>query len=149
MKNKRDKIEYLLFWLAILAVTFLLFIGQLNAQPTKKELYNELIKQNVINPVAAFQISMLETGHLKSNIAKKQNNLFGLQNSCGYLEFTDWRECVKYFAKLECKWYDKFIKVNTGSYYDFVAWWGYKTGKSCSKKDIIYSEYLKKIKVCL
>ena len=54
MKNKRDKIEYLLFWLAIFAVTFFLFIGQLNAQPTKKELYNELIKQNVINPVAAY-----------------------------------------------------------------------------------------------
>lgn len=147
MKNKEK--EYLFFWVSLLVITMLLFISNLQAQtPTKKELFEELKRQNIINPVAAFQISMLETGHLKSNIAKKQNNLFGLQNSCGYLEFTDWRECVKYFAKLECKWYDKFIKVNTGTYYDFVAWWGYKTGKSCSKKDIVYAEFLKKIKVC-
>ena len=146
MKQKNK--DYLLFWIALLIITMLLIIGNLQAQtPTKKELFNELKKQNVINPVAAFQICMLETGHLTSRYAKEQNNLFGLRNSCGYLEFNTWQECVKYFSKLECKWYDKFIKDNTGNYYDFIAWWGYKTGVSCSIKDIKYSEYLKKIKV--
>lgn len=145
MENKRDIIEYFLFWLSISAITFLLLIGQLYAQPTKKEVYEELIKANLINPKAAFQIIMVETGHLKSRIALEDHNLFGLHNGCSYLQFDSWRECISYFAKLECKMWDKYHK--SGDYYDFIAWWGYKTGKSCSVKDIKYSEYLKRIKV--
>lgn len=146
MENK-DK-DYLFYWIVILIITLLLIINNLQAQtPTKKELFEELKKQNVINPVAAFQISMVETGHLTSRYAKQQNNLFGLRNSCGYLEFNSWQECILYFKKLECKWYDKFIKENTGTYYDFIAWWGYKTGKACSMPDIRYAEFLKKIKI--
>jgi nitrite reductase/ring-hydroxylating ferredoxin subunit len=148
VKMKQKDKDYILFWIALMVITMLLLIGKASAQlPTKTELYAELKKQNVINAKAAFQICMVETGHLKSRIAKEDNNLFGLHNGCSYMQFESWQDCVKYFAKLECKWWDKFSKEHTGDYYDFIAWWGYKTGVSCSVKDIKYSEYLKKIKV--
>ena len=148
MKRNQDCFEYFLFWIALFVITLLLLIGNLNAQTiTKKELIQELKKANVIDVAGAYRIAMVETGHLKSRMAKNDKNIFGLKNGCGYMQFDSYQDCIKYFAKLECKWYDKFLKEHHGDYYDFISWWGYKTGKSCSIKDVRYSEYLKKIKL--
>lgn len=125
-------------------IIMLLASCNMNSQtPTKKQLFAELKKQNVIDPVAAYQISMLETGHLSSRIAKENHNLFGLKRGKEYMKFKNWKECVKFFADLECKKWEKY--GIGGNYYDFVAWWGYKSGHHCGKPDVKYSEYLKKI----
>lgn len=127
-----------------LSLTIMAMSCNINSQtPTKKQLFAELKKQNVIDPVAAYRISMLETGHLKSKMATENHNLFGLKRSGKYMKFKNWKECVKYFANLECNKWDKYGVG--GNYYDFVAWWGYKSGYSCGKSDVKYSQYLKKI----
>lgn len=115
--------------------------------PTKDELYDYLVELDFIDPVATWRISMLETGHLKSKISTEKNNLFGLRSTQEYKEFQNWKECVKYMRNLEKKKWEKYILTTENpNYYDFIAWWGYKTGKSYSDDDIEYSEFIKKIK---
>ena len=115
--------------------------------PSKEELYDYLVELDFIDPVAVWRISMLETGHLKSKISTEKNNLFGLRSTEEYKQFENWKECVKYMKKLEQKKWEKYVlTTNKSNYYDFIAWWGYKTGKSYSDDDIEYSLFLKKIK---
>lgn len=95
-------------------------------------------------PKHCYQISILESGHLKSNIAIKKYNIFGLKTKKGYKKFQSHFECLRYFSNL---WQEKFKKYFKSpmevNYDDFLLWWGYKSGKRY--KDYSYVNYLKKI----
>lgn len=123
-----------------------LSVQQLHAQlPTPVELYDTLEARGFRDPLAVWRISMWETGYLKSSICKTQNNLFGLRGSKGYKTFPDWMTCVSAMKALEDRKYAEYSAKKKGDYYDFIAWWGYKTGYSYSQSDKRYVELIKKL----
>lgn len=81
---------------------------------TKESLMKEIIKNNIKFPEIVYAQAILETGHLKSYNCRVRHNLFGFYNGKRYLEFKNWKECIK-FKKL---WQDK--KYKGGSYYRFL-----------------------------
>ena len=130
-------------------ITFLicfLSIQSLYAQlPSSAELYDTLESWGFRDPLAVWRISMWETGYLKSSICREKNNLFGLRGKRDYLSFPDWKACVVAMKSLEDRKYAEYSVKKKGDYYDFIAWWGYKTGHSYSLSDKRYVELIKKL----
>ena len=48
---------------------------------SKDALYNEIVEQGIMFPEVVLSQALLETGNFKSNIYKKNNNLFGMKMS--------------------------------------------------------------------
>lgn len=89
-------------------------IHSLYVEKISVELFQELINSNIKFSDIVLKQAFLETGTFTSYSFSNRHNLFGFQGQNGYLEFKDWKECVKY-----CKeWQDKYYKG--GDYYDFL-----------------------------
>lgn len=113
--------------------------------PTPAELYDTLVARGFRDPLAIWRVSMWETGYLKSNICRTKNNLFGIKAGKDYKTFNTWQECVDAMKSLEDRKYKEYSSVKNGDYYDFLAWWGFKTGYSYSLSDVRYVQLIKKI----
>lgn len=111
--------------------------------PTKQELYDEIVKMEFTDPMAVWKIVMWESGALKSEICRTRHNLFGLRSTQYYMRFESWKECLTYFKKLESRKLEKYKQTHNGDYWDFICWWGFKTGKSYSPADRKFVETVK------
>lgn len=100
---------------------------------TLENVYNELLKNDIQEPLIVLAQVYHETGNLKSNICLTKNNLLGFNTNKGYRKFDSWQECIVY-AKT---WQDK--RYQGGDYFMFLKKIGYAT-------DI---NYIKKLKLTL
>ena len=100
---------------------------------TLENIYYELLKEGIQEPLIVLAQIYHETANLKSKVCLTKNNLLGFNSNKGYRSFVSWQECISY-AKT---WQDKRYKG--GDYYLFL-------------KKIRYAQdvnYIKKIKVTL
>lgn len=81
---------------------------------TEKSLMIAIRLEGIKHPDCVFKQAIWETGHLKSNICKTKNNLFGFCLSDGYINFKNWIESVKYYKS----WQDRHYKG--GDYFEFL-----------------------------
>ncbi len=133
-------------WKALTFFIAFLAAASANAQlPTPNELYDTLEARGFRDPLAIWRVSMWETGHLKSSICRNKNNLFGIKAGKDYKTFASWQECVDAMKALEDRKYEEYSAVKSGDYYDFLAWWGFKTGYSYSLSDVRYVQLIKKL----
>lgn len=96
-------------------------------------LKNEIKMNNIKFPEIVYAQARLETGNFTSNYFKNRNNLFGFRNRKGYMFFKSWKDCVKFYADWQNKYY------NEGDYYDFLIFINYAEDKN----------YINKLKLCI
>lgn len=88
---------------------------------TPINVYKKIIEYEIEHPKIVFSQVMIETGHLKSQGARIDNNLFGFTKKSGHIKFCSWEESVVYYKE----WQDR--KYNGGNYYVFLEKVGYAT----------------------
>lgn len=117
--------------------------------PTKDEIYDEIIKQDILYPDIVLKQAKLETNYGKSGVGKYKNNLFGFRKTNKYLNFKSWKESINYYKKWQERKIKQYIceKSTLLDYYDFLWWVGWKDGKSYSESGKKYICYLKKVKI--
>jgi len=86
---------------------------------TPVNVYNKIVEYKIEHPKIVFSQVMVETGHLKSQGARINNNLFGFNNKTGHMSFESWEESIVYYKE----WQDK--KYIGGNYYNFLKKVGY------------------------
>ena len=103
----------------------------------KYNIYHEIKEQGIKHPEIVTTQALLESGHFKSDVYKKYNNIFGFQNLEGYIQFKDVKSCIIYYKFWQNKYYreDRYV-----SYYDFLESFGYAS-------DTSYISKLKRIKI--
>jgi len=124
-----DKIVVLLF---IGFFIIFLFVNS-KAPPyiNPKDVYDEIVKSEILFPEIVFAQAILETGHFKcQNCSLKDNNIFGFWYKGSYIKYDSWQECVSYYAR----WQKRHYKG--GDYYEFLEKRGYA-------EDPLYCEKLK------
>lgn len=88
----------------------------------EKGLWKALYYYNIQFPEIVYAQAILETGHFKSNLCIRCNNLFGLYNSRKgrYYEFEHWTESVKAYRD-----YIQYKYKPPDDYYHFLSSIGY------------------------
>lgn len=118
----------------LLLLTTLIFSLNINAQVTKELLQEELIRQEVPCHKIVLRQALWETGHFKSNLCRKYNNLFGIRTRNGYKHYDTWKDCVRDYK-------EKFSKrYKGGDYYAFLKKIKYAESNT-------YIQCLKKLKL--
>lgn len=98
-------------------------------QFTPEKLAKEVINQNIIHPDVVLAQAMLESGHFKSNLFKKNNNVFGMK-------FPRQRQTTSKGEKYGQAYYSNWID----SVKDYKLWQQSRNLTSLSK-----DEYIKKL----
>ncbi len=117
---------------------YTLFIILSSLIPTKTEVYNELILQEVKHPEIVLKQAILETNSGQTGVGKTHNNKLAFRTKSGYIKFDNWQQSVVYYKQ----WQDKHYKE--GDYYQFLSCM-YKVNGQC----VSYStskEYINKLK---
>ena len=86
---------------------------------TPVNVWDKIVEYKIEHPRIVFSQVMLETGNLKSDGAKIDNNLFGFYKKGEHKIFDTWEESIIYYKS----WQDK--KYNGGNYYSFLNKVGY------------------------
>jgi hypothetical protein len=119
--------------------------------PTKSQIYDEIVKQDVLFPEICWQQAGAETSWGTTGVGKSRNNLFGFRNKSGYLYFDSYISSVSYYKDWQDRKYPKHLEVAHKSsncdYYCFLRSIGFKTGKSNNIKEKSYTDYLRRIKI--
>lgn len=104
----------------------------MNKEP-EEGLQESLQYYDIKHPNIVYAQARLETGNFQSNIARKNNNLFGLYDSKNkrYYSYDHWSESVKAYKEMIQNRYDK-NKHKT--YYKFLSDIGYAEDKNYNKK---------------
>ena len=90
----------------ILCIVILLCSFTASKTPNHREVYREIILAEIKYPDIAMAQAILESGHFKSNIAKQNNNFFGMRlakkrnttavgQKSGYAIYLSWRHSVR------------------------------------------------------
>ena len=87
---------------------------------TDATLYSHLIGEGVKEPKIVLAQAKLETGNYKSNLCVQKNNLFGLKGGRGYMSFSSYKECIRYYKSHIQNKYD-----GHSNYYTFLQRIGY------------------------
>lgn len=88
-------------------------------KPSDKTVLSELKRQNVSHPHIVLAQAKLESGNYKSDVCKKNNNLFGLMKGDDYHSFSHWKQSITYYKK------HVQSRYRGGDYYAFLADIGY------------------------
>lgn len=147
----KDNFEYLLVLVSLIFIFLCMVVSTLFGQPTHKEIYNELIKQEVLYPKIVLQVAYLETHCGQGGVGKSKNNLFGFRGK-EYFYFNTWQESITYYKNWQNKKLNKYYtyKNNTNiDYYDFIWFIGWKDGKRYGEKGKNYIDKLKTVKIYL
>lgn len=119
--------------------------------PTRTEVYDELIKQEVLFPDIVLRQAITETNCGKTGVGKTKNNLFGFRNKSGYIYFKSFKASISYYKQWQDRKYLLHLKLSHKAsncdYYHFLEAIGFKTGKPYNAKEKGYTNYLKKIKL--
>lgn len=99
---------------------------------TLENIYYELLKEGIKEPLIVLAQIYHETANLKSKVCLTKNNLLGFNSNKGYRKFASWQDCIKY-AKV---WQDK--RYTGGDYYIFLS-------KIKYAKDVKYTKKIKSL----
>lgn len=107
----------------------------LSDNPTDSLVYQACLYYNINNPEIVVAQSILETGYYRSEVCKKNNNLFGLYNSHKkeYFKFSHWAESVKAYKDMI-----QYRYKDGEDYHEFLDRIGYA-------EDSLYNNKLKNI----
>jgi len=89
--------------------------SHLSAQ-TEQEVYCYIISIGIKHPDIVLKQAIYETGHFRSNIFNKRNNLFGFRQR-KYIYFDTWKSCIDYHKV----WQEKHYKDDSIDYYRFLT----------------------------
>lgn len=104
---------------------------------TQQELYCYIKKVGIKHPQIVLKQALLESGHFKSNIFKKKNNLFGFRYKA-YIRFKSWKACVDFYKR----WQDRNYKSDNLDYYKFLQHLNYS-----GHKEVKYDAYLRRVPI--
>jgi hypothetical protein len=87
------------------------------SQPSKTEVYQQIVSEGLIFPDIVFAQAILESGNFKSKVSRENNNFFGMRlakvrettaigQKSGYAKYGSWKDGVRDY-KL---WQDRIIK---------------------------------------
>ncbi len=82
-------------------------------------LKSEIVRQNIQYSDIVYNQARLETGNFKSEVFKKNNNLFGFVGRKGYIKYNAWQESVRDYKNWQLRRY------KSGNYYTFLKECGY------------------------
>ena len=100
---------------------------------TKENVYQAIKKANIMYPDVVFAQIMLESGNLKSDLTKKNNNFLGMKMPSkrettavgelhGYAQYFDWEGCVNDYALYQ----NYVLRKKTMSRNQYIAFIGKK-----------------------
>lgn len=98
----------------LVIITCFLISSRLYAQ-TENEIYCYMVKIGIKHPDVVLKQAIFETGHFKSQIYKKRNNLFGFRQR-KYITYDNWKKCIDYYKV----WQDKHYTNDSLNYYKFL-----------------------------
>lgn len=104
----------------------------------ENEVYCYIKKIGIKNPEIVLKQAIFESGHFKSPVCRKRNNIFGFRGRGAYKKFDSWKTCVEYYKK----WQDKHYNDDTEDYYHFLQRLNYS-----GFKEFTYEKHLKKVKI--
>lgn len=104
----------------------------------ENEVYCYMKGIGIKNADIVLRQAIFESGHFKSAICKKKNNIFGFRSAVIYKSFKSWQDCVDYYKK----WQDKHYKDTTEEYYHFLQRINYS-----GLKNYNYPKQLQQIKI--
>lgn len=135
--------------LKLILLLIQLSFGFYNQNPTKEQLYWEIVNQEIWYQEVVYQQAICETNGGLTGVGKTKNNLFGFRTKSGYTYYKSWIESISAYKDWqEVKFRQHLDKEDhVCDYYHFLNSVGYKTGKPFCKEEINYTNYLKKIKL--
>ncbi len=104
----------------------------------ENDVYCYIKSIGIKNPEIVLKQAIYESGHFKSLVCIKKNNIFGFRSVVIYKSFKTWQECVDYYKR----WQDKHYTDTTEEYYHFLQRINYS-----GYKDFSYSKQLQKVKI--
>lgn len=108
----------------------------------------ECVQQEILFCETIVQQSTTETQNGNTGVGKSHNNLFGFRSSENYMYFKTLRSSISYYKSWQNKYYPSYIQNHpNSSYYSFLEYIGWKTGKSNNPKERKYTNYLQRIKL--
>ena len=122
-------------YLFIFIICFLLS-SRLFAQ-TENEIFCYMVKIGIKHPDVVLRQAIFETGHFKSQVYQRRNNLFGFRKR-KYIAYDSWKNCIDYYKV----WQDKHYNNDTLDYYVFLEHKNF-SGRNKAK----YSRELKNIRI--
>ena len=122
-------------YLFIFIICFLLN-SRLFAQ-TENEIFCYMVKIGIKHPDVVLRQAIFETGHFKSQVYQRRNNLFGFRKR-KYIAYDSWKNCIDYYKV----WQDKHYNNDTLDYYVFLEHKNF-SGRNKAK----YSRELKNIRI--
>ena len=100
---------------------------------TLENIYLEMLKLNIQEPLIVLAQVYHETANLKSRVCLNRNNLLGYNTPKGYRKFDSWQDCISYAKEWQVKHYEG------GDYFLFLK-------KMRYAKD---TKYISKLKISL
>ena len=82
---------------------------------TENEIYCYMVNIGIKHPDVVLKQAIFETGHFKSQIYKRRNNLFGFRKR-KYIAYDSWKNCIDYYKV----WQDKHYTNDSLDYYKFL-----------------------------
>jgi|GEM_PF-1261006 len=104
---------------------------------TENEVFCYIKQVGIKSPEIVLRQAIYESGHFKSNIFKKKNNLFGFRHR-HYVHYKSWKECIDYYKV----WQDRYYTNDSIDYYVFL-----QNKNFTGRKKVRYAHQLKKIKI--
>ncbi|HWB27473.1 MAG TPA: glucosaminidase domain-containing protein [Chitinophagaceae bacterium] len=104
----------------------------------ENEVYCYIKSIGIRNPEIVLKQAIYESGHFKSLVCLKKNNLFGFRSVVIYKSFKTWQESIDYYKR----WQDKHYTDTTEDYYHFLQRINYS-----GYKNFNYSSQLKKVRI--
>lgn len=109
-----------------------------------KNLYNKLLETGIMFPDIAFAQALLESGHFKSSLFKRANNLFGMQyptkrettaygRTNGYSKFVTWHHSVIDYKLWQDSLFKRKGKMNRQQYLAYIDRWYAEDGLYVNK----------------
>lgn len=96
-----------------------------------------MVKIGIKHPDVVLRQAIFETGHFKSQVYQRRNNLFGFRKR-KYIAYDSWKNCIDYYKV----WQDKHYNNDTLDYYVFLEHKNF-SGRNKAK----YSRELKNIRI--
>lgn len=106
---------------------------------SEANLIKEINRKHILYGNVVYAQARLETGNFKSEVFKKNNNLFGFVGKNGYIKYTSWQKSVEDYKQWQYnRWRGSTLGSNTESYYAFLEKVGYA-------EDSLYTEKLRRM----
>ena len=96
-------------------VFFCFIMNTHSTAQSENDIYCYIKQIGIKYPEIVLRQAIFETGHFRSNLYQRKNNLFGFRYK-RYLVFDDWKACIDYYKQ----WQEKHYTDEEMDYYAFL-----------------------------